>query len=1136
MTANHLFRQRRKRFVSRSAVIILLVSLYVLSLAVVRILTNETSILSTNEIEHRKRLSDFMHHRHEQHQQQRLKEKVRIPNHNSDVQQTELLESSRKNGIAESHQNRAAEGNIPVNNGEKRARSKQEQRNNSDNSYSSSNNDSNTTSFVKNNVSSAQEQELPPRGKLQLKLDHIAHTTHQAYGSNEVRNAGHRYRPLWELSDYVPPWMKEYFKWHRQKRQTLTEDVWRSRHRHHQWKNNNETSKRGNSTRNNSIMDNSGAASDPKFLVIQCLEQDESIASISSCGSLSERLALLPYWLRIAHETNRLLFIHWTVPTDLSEYLIPPVGGCDWRAPMGLKQMVRIFVPASATSTASKTCKYNIQQFTVTSFRFFLWRRTLCGISSSLNIFQISDDQQGVLINNESKILSDNSYLQSLDSESLLRVQLKHSLDFENRYNNLRTSISSVGESIITEEEPSFHQVFHDVWIIFFVPSNHIRKHIFNAFHDNNGMEPGHYTSIDLTNTRATEPSSSSSQQVLKAKRIFESASRLRPEEHFLVVTDAINVTLALQGAKNKSDQRGTPSVFARYKPLSKWKTKQGIEQHIELLSQKLIDFDDARVPIHTSESFYDVFVNLYLMAMGRCVVSYDPGIRTAKDCSTLGCLASLIGYDSSCYDQFSDDNLDWFTSDYVAEPAIFVNRPTPRIENYFSSPMIRDGADYNIDIYHQEVGDKKQQHGDNSQISFKKETKFPQWMEEYLDWHRATKSQLTRSNWNATNYLIVGCFESFRSCGGISDRLKPLPLLVWEAHQHQRILLIWWERPNTLEEWLIPPNHKDGGIDWTVPLFLKEEILKAQPMLLSGTVNNWAQGKALRKGAIGKNAIVYHIQTADGGEKDYLEEQTLYANRSLPIAKSDTLIVSGSDSSASSNSPVVGSSYQDVSHHLFRRFFTPAPRLAALLSSKMEQHNLVPNEYTAVHLRALYGDRKDRDMQETLELAVLGVNCASNMFPGAPVFFASDTSFAVDSAHAYGKLHGLPIVSLEFKDDIEATSSTNLTSINFSNNPIHLDKDPDWKNRSASAYDSTFVDLYMLAQSRCVAFSNGGYGTFGSLLSYDSKCKMRFFKGKHKIKKCIWTNKKMERERLDLPNVTDVIVNRRGENVSVDL
>merc|ERR1712238_338999 len=92
-------------------------------------------------------------------------------------------------------------------------------------------------------------------------------------------------------------------------------------------------------------------------------------------------------------------------------------------------------------------------------------------------------------------------------------------------------------------------------------------------------------------------------------------------------------------------------------------------------------------------------------------------------------------------------------------------------------------------------------------------------------------------------------------------------------------------------------------------------------------------------------------------------------------------------------------------------------------------------------------------------------------------------------------------------------------------NNPIHLDKDINWRNRTASEYDSTFIDLYMLAQSRCVTFSNGGYGTFGSLLSYQSECKMRFFKGRHKTKKCVWINEKGERQTLELPNVTNLVI-----------
>lgn len=130
-----------------------------------------------------------------------------------------------------------------------------------------------------------------------------------------------RQLPLWELSDYAPTWMKEYFDWHQKKRQTLTEEVW------HQWKKNTTVS----------ILD--ASATGTKFLVVQCIQSPAN--GKKSCGNLMERLGLLPYWLRLAHETNRVLFLHWTIPTDLSEYLEPPVGGCDWRAPMWMQQLVR---------------------------------------------------------------------------------------------------------------------------------------------------------------------------------------------------------------------------------------------------------------------------------------------------------------------------------------------------------------------------------------------------------------------------------------------------------------------------------------------------------------------------------------------------------------------------------------------------------------------------------------------------------------------------------------------------------------------------------------------------------------------------------------------------------------------------
>ena len=90
-----------------------------------------------------------------------------------------------------------------------------------------------------------------------------------------------------------------------------------------------------------------------------------------------------------------------------------------------------------------------------------------------------------------------------------------------------------------------------------------------------------------------------------------------------------------------------------------------------------------------------------------------------------------------------------------------------------------------------------------------------------------------------------------------------------------------------------------------------------------------------------------------------------------------------------------------------------------------MKEHNLVPGEYAATHLRAMYGNRKWRDPNETITLTVNGINCASTLFPGAPVYFAADIKFAVEVAREYGRQHSLPVGSLDFNDD-----------------PIHFDKD----------------------------------------------------------------------------------------------
>ena len=39
----------------------------------------------------------------------------------------------------------------------------------------------------------------------------------------------------------------------------------------------------------------------------------------------------MPFYVMVANLTERVLLIHWTKPTELEHYLIPPTEGLDWR-------------------------------------------------------------------------------------------------------------------------------------------------------------------------------------------------------------------------------------------------------------------------------------------------------------------------------------------------------------------------------------------------------------------------------------------------------------------------------------------------------------------------------------------------------------------------------------------------------------------------------------------------------------------------------------------------------------------------------------------------------------------------------------------------------------------------------------
>jgi hypothetical protein len=816
-----------------------------------------------------------------------------------------------------------------------------------------------TTSFQRkgNNAAASNKSIITTREKLQYKINRI-------YDNRDPGFMDESTMPhLWEISDFIPSWMKDYLSWHSTIRQNMTMDTLK--------------------------------AGDIKILLLYCVEETDK----RRCGGLSQRLTCLPYLLKEAYNTKRLLLIHWTSPVPLTEFLVPPMGGVDWRLPKWLERAV----------TSSSTSKEGMT---------------------------IRDTDDATTID------------KAMDNATILRFQ-----PMTDSGATLYNSIAASDRKIHSKNVDTFNDIFHDVWRIFFKPSSGIRKNIEKALRSNRGLNPANYTAIYMPQVK--KPTKNITDV---AQNVLNCALEFQPHSSFLLISDhpALSAAAVTHAKSQATKVFSVPAIASR-------------EQ------TKMLDLNDIHERNYDKKSpvlFYNVFVHLYLMAMGHCIMtSQTRGVPH---------LASSIAYNSSCYWPLASN------CTKPLEPTAHQRKETHKqkaAKHHFGVEMPQRGTDFTISVAENRT------------------KKLPPWMEDYFAWHAETKKKLNPDNWNSTKYLILGCLESFESCGGISDRLKPLPMVLLEAHRHRRLLLIWWERPKALEDFLIPPSN---GLDWRVPAWMKDNLnQKVSGWPKKVTAGKFEQGKTLLQGGSYLVAVFFKIQTPSAGEDAFAEELEPKVGIQAPTINDLSVI----------QVPRDGSTYQTVFHDLFRRLFQPVPRIQEQIDQQMKEKHLIPGEYTAVHLRAMYGKRDHRNNQEIIDLAVLGLNCGSTLFPGYPVYFASDTAMAVDAAQMYATMHNLSIATSKH-------SHANITVSNR-NNPLHIDKDPDWKTRDPSAYDSTFVDLYMIAQSRCVVYSNGGYGTFGSLLSYNSDCKMRFFKGSKKVKYCSWMSANNQQHTLEAPNVT---------------
>jgi hypothetical protein len=155
----------------------------------------------------------------------------------------------------------------------------------------------------------------------------------------------------------------------------------------------------------------------------------------------------------------------------------------------------------------------------------------------------------------------------------------------------------------LVEEEPTFNQLFHDIWKLTFTPSPNVRT-VIETEMQRMGLKPGAYTAAHLRVLYAMKDRS----EIIKrqwAKNALNCASELRPQTPIFFTSDSSNAT---------------------------YYAKLYATEHKATLATRI---PNPNPPLHLDKvpdwrkrplsDFYDAFVDLYILAQADCV-TYNKG------------------------------------------------------------------------------------------------------------------------------------------------------------------------------------------------------------------------------------------------------------------------------------------------------------------------------------------------------------------------------------------------------------------------------------------------------------------------------------------------------------------------------
>eukprot|EP00934_Nitzschia_sp_Nitz4_P007795 Nitzschia sp. Nitz4//scaffold87_size112219//3911//5467//NITZ4_004056-RA/size112219-processed-gene-0.0-mRNA-1//1//CDS//3329559315//7785//frame0 len=417
-----------------------------------------------------------------------------------------------------------------------------------------------------------------------------------------------------------------------------------------------------------------------------------------------------------------------------------------------------------------------------------------------------------------------------------------------------------------------------------------------------------------------------------------------------------------------------------------------------------------------------------------------------------------------------------------------------------------------------------------------------PPWVVKYVQWHSQVRQEFPGmelfTNPNAPKVLIRTCLGL---CGGLHDRIGQLPWDLYLAHATNRVLLMAWQRPRSLENFLVPNAiHRLDALsppsslflDWRVPIeahfgFGDMHAVRNQTSLFAGyddaapTPEFWekhvdAALDRARTGEFKHIKILRHRILGHLGET-YLEERL---EREFP---NSIRTPSCSERQKSARAPVT--SWNQVHSaplfgNIFRLFFRPSFEVETVVDGIRESLGLMPHQYNVVHCRVRHPKATDYGVmvagknpsytadktglpwegetrQFALNIAAKALGCSlalnhtaisTSIAPAiVPVYFMSDSNDLV--RHVSVELQDPIFVQVNRTEVDQAlfsivkpiSSTTWVKARDVSQETAHIDKQ---KGRPPEAYYDTFVDLLLAMEAKCVVYGVGYYAVFAAKVS----------------------------------------------------